>query len=175
MLDLLFRRGNPTNNWGVASDQTLSIELLSPAINQILIGSQIHNLSFLGRSSSNARTPLEFAELGIALDHESDGSFSGFQIVLDDPSQTLKPYSGSILLGNSIVSPAALSSRLGTPYWVDSDEIESILFYEYPGHEIQIEQSLGGQNMRIVVTTMPLMADPEHRQSYGVDKAWPPS
>jgi len=63
---------------------------------------------------------------------------------------------------------------LGAPYWIDRDDEEQILFFEFGSHEIQIEQTLDGRNKRMILTTLPLMANEEQRQAYGVDKPWPP-
>lgn len=63
---------------------------------------------------------------------------------------------------------------MGEPYWIDRDEYEFIFFFEFPNHEIHVEQSLAGVNQRILVTRQPLMADAEQRKANGVDKAWPP-
>ena len=62
---LLFRRGNLTNAWMRSPGLSLTAELLEPAINGVSLGSPVEALSFLGRSSSNFRTPLLFADLGL--------------------------------------------------------------------------------------------------------------
>ena len=67
----------------------------------------------------------------------------------------------------------ALPSVFGDAYWMDTDDEESIAFYEYRDHEMQIEISLSGAIKRFILTNRPLMADPEQRESYRVDKPWP--
>lgn len=174
MIDALFRRGNPTNKWSSVPGLKLTIELLTPSINGIPVGSAINELSFLGRSSSQGSWPLDFASLGLSLDFEEDGSFSGFQIVLEDPSEEMDRFSGMITLNHSVIGLSNILDELGDPYWIDRDDDEAIWFFEFPTHEIQIEQSLAGKNQRVLVTKQPVMADAEHRKRYGVDKAWPP-
>ena len=175
MLDSLFRRGNPTNNWTRDAKLAIAVELLWPCtINSVTVGSHIEELSFLGRSSSKQKSPLDFYEIGLSVDHEDDGSFSGFQTVFEDSSNTSGVFCGSLLIDGAVVECARLADTLGVPYWIDRDEEEQILFFEYANHEIQIEQTLNGINKRLILTTQPLMASPEQRQAYRVDKPWPP-
>ena len=181
ILDLIFRRGNPTNQWVRPANLTLVADLLVPSINQVTVGSPIDALSFLGRNKTAGGSPnfsrlscLDFTDLGLLVDNEDDGSFSGFVLVLEDPLDEFTPFSGVIKLNNSQVDPANLVQKLGDPYWIDRDEDETLMFYEYPNHEIVIEQSLNGLIQRVGVSTFPTMADAEQREHYGVDKAWPP-
>ncbi len=67
-----------------------------------------------------------------------------------------------------------LQSIFGEWYWLDEDEDESIAFFEYPSHEMQVELALSGAAKRIILTRHRLMSNPAQRESYGVDKAWPP-
>lgn len=60
------------------------------------------------------------------------------------------------------------------PQWRDQDDEEIIYFYEFPTHELQIEQSLDESIQRIFVTKQAVMADAENRKAYGVNKSWPP-
>lgn len=64
---------------------------------------------------------------------------------------------------------------LGEPYWRDVDKDEVLLFYEYPGVEVQVELTKGGPIRVLLATDEPLLADPKQREAYGVTKAWPPS
>ena len=174
MLDALFRRGNPTNLWHRSSGLALSVDLLSASINSVPVGSPIETFSFLGRSSSKIKTPLDFDDLGISLDYEDDGTVSGFQVILVDSDKEFSKYSGVIKLNDSPINPLELLAGLGEPYWRDQDEEEILVFYEYSTHEIQIEQSLAGECQRIIVTKHPLMGRAEQREAYGVEKPWPP-
>lgn len=174
MFDALFRRGNPTNNWNRDFDLTLTVDLLVPSINSIRLGSAVDQLSFLGRSTSKSRTPLDYAELGVSLDIEDDGTFSCFHIVLEKRQNQFSLFSGVIQLNGAPIQPSALLDELGEPYWRDEDQDEITLFYEFPGHEIQIEHPLNGPPSDIVIATDAVMADAEQRKSYGVSKSWPP-
>ena len=175
MIDLFFRRGNPTNRWERTPELNLKVELFgTPAVNGIAVGSLLDNLSFLGRSSSNDKTPLDYSDLGFSVDSENDGTFSGFQIVQSDPEGEFAGFAGTLTLNNSEVKPNEILAQLGTPFWVDTDETETISFFEFRTHEIQICQSPSGVIQRTIVTSFHLMGDPEQRRMYGVTEAWPP-
>ena len=175
MLDSLFRRGNPTNAWTREPGLRLTVDLAMPSINSIPVGSIVDKFSFLGRSNSKSKSPLDYIDLGISLDYEEDGTVSGFQVVLADPLNQFEAFSGTIKINESAVDSGTLIEELGDCYWLDRDENELIYFYEFPTHEIQIEQLPMGSVQRIIVTNDPLMADVEQRKSYGVDKPWPPN
>ena len=87
IFDALRRRGNPTNAWDRVADLSLTVELLSPAVNTVAIESRLDQLEFLGRSSSAFHSPLLFADLGLVIDNEPDGTFSGFSTAVDRPSK----------------------------------------------------------------------------------------
>ena len=174
MLDWLLRRGNPTNKWSRSTDLNLTVELRQPSINKVPAGSSIADLAFLGRSASNEVSPLDYNDLGISIDFEEDGSFSGFQVILDDPSQNFESYDGKLTFDGIEIDATVVQEHLGEPFWVDREDDETILFFEYSKHEIQVEQSPEGRNKCLVITLQPLMADPGNRNDYGVDKPWPP-
>lgn len=178
MLDSLFRRGNPTNSWTRSTGLKLSADLTQPTLNGITIGSQIDKLSFFGRSTSNPKTPLDFHDLGLSIDHENDGSFSGFQLIFaDSDAESFWEYAGEILVEGSRVELGEIEANLCEPYWVDNDEDENetIVFYEYPKHEIQIEKSSANKIERVIITNRPVLAKAEQREHYGVSKPWPPA
>lgn len=174
IFDALRRRGNPTNAWDRRADLSLTVELIPPSINQVPINARLEQLEFLGRSSSAFHSPLHFAELGLVIDSEPDGSFSGFSVVLEDPDREFSAFTGTLSVNGRATSAADLLLSFGDPYWVDRDEHEILTFFEYPAYEIQTEQSLDSVLQRIIVTSKPLLADPQCRQDYGVDKPWPP-
>ncbi|MCR9200550.1 MAG: hypothetical protein NXI04_18085 [Planctomycetaceae bacterium] len=175
IFDALRRRGNPTNAWDRVADLSLTVELFRPAINSVAIESRLDQLEFLGRSSSAFHSPLHFADLGLVIDSEQDGTFSGFSVVLHDVDGELAPFGGRLTVNGAAIVPTDLLTPLGEPYWVDTDEHEILTFFEYPTHEIQVEQSLEGVLQRIIVTSKPLLADAQCREDYGVDKPWPPA
>jgi len=62
----------------------------------------------------------------------------------------------------------------GQPYWIDRDDMETILFYEFNDVEWQLELSQTGSLQAVIVTASPLLAKEDQRKAYGVSKPWPP-
>ena len=94
-------------------------------------------------------------------------------------TKTIAPYAGKVAwkdgdLDIQQLNRDDLSTVFGDCYWMDTDEHETIAFYEYPKHEMQIELTLSGSIKRFTLTRSPMMADPELREAYNVDKPWPP-
>lgn len=179
MLDFLFRRGNPTNGWMRTPNLTLTASLDPPSLNGVALGSRFDRLSFLGRNDTSECDTLCYRDLGIGVVPADDGTFLGYMIVLNDEDSDLQAYRGELLwkekrLDASRLTRDELASVFGDWYWMDTDETESIAFYEYPAHEMQIELTLSGLVKGITLTRNPLMADPDQRRSYNVNKPWPP-
>ncbi len=179
MLDFLFRRGNPTNGWQPASNLALTVSLDTPSLNGISLGSRFDHLSFLGRNDTSQFGTLCYFDLGIGVDHADDGTFLGYMVVFRDEDNAFQSYRGELLwkqenLDINQLTRDELPNVFGDWYWMDTDDDESIAFYEYPEHEMQIELTPSGSVKRFVVTKNPLLADPEQRQSYNVGKPWPP-
>ena len=178
MLDFIFRRGNPTNNWRRSAGLTLSVALDEPSINGIPLNSPLNRFSSLGRDDRSQSGFLSYFDLGVTLDYE-DGIVDGYSIVLDDEFGEFQPYRGTFSWkGKQLdiyqVTSDELAATFGQWYWMDTDDDESIAFYEYKGHEMQIELTLTGSIKRFNLITKPVMADPECRAGYKVDKPWPP-
>lgn len=100
-------------------------------------------------------------------------------VVFLDEDKKFQPYRGELLWKQKQFSVSKLNrdqlqSVFGEWYWLDSDDDESIAFYEYPNYEMQIELTRSGAVKRFLLTKNSLMADPDTRRSYHVDKAWPP-
>lgn len=153
----------------------LAADLGSPALNGVSLGSRFDLLSSLGRDSKS----LSYFDLGIDVGRGNDGAFQGYSIVLEDQDGEFEPYRGSVLWNGKEIDANALTtdnlpSVLGEWYWMDTDEFESIAFFEYPTYELQVELTLSGRVKRFILTRDPLMADPVQREAYKVDKPWPP-
>lgn len=174
MFDVFFRRGNPTNQWTRTPGLSLAADLSEPSLNKMPLGSPLEAFSFLGRSSSKGAEPLlEFAELGLALELGEGGTCSGFQVVFDDPE--FQRYAGSMSFHGYAVDAANLADKCGAPYWEDRDEDGSVLFYEFPDYEIQVERSPERDVQRVILSNRPLLADAKARKALEVDRPWPPS
>ncbi|WP_425397615.1 hypothetical protein [Aeoliella sp.] len=180
MFDFLLRRGNPTNHWTRAANLKLAAELDVPSLNGVTLGSQIDLLSSLGRDDSRQLGTLCYADLGVGIDYDDVKNLVGYTLVLSHAEPPFQPYSGEIVwngqpLQGSHLTHDGISNLLGEHYWLDSDDDERIAFFEFPQYEIQVEFDTNDQINGIVVTSTPLMANPEQREAYGVDKPWPPT
>ena len=179
MLDFIFRRGNPTNDWHRSPDLTLTAALDEPSLNGVTLGSRFDNLSPIGRNDSSQFGTLCYFDLGIGLDYADDQTFRGYMVVLQDEDNQFQPFRGTLSwkqlqLDVNRLTRNELPKVFGDWYWLDTDDDESIAFYEYPDHEMQIELCPSGAVTRFILTRTPLMADPDQRESYNVDKPWPP-
>lgn len=146
-------------------------------------GDDIATLSFLGFSQTGS---FDYPAKGLRLDAEN-GRLVGFVLALRDeaylgPTEEtrVREFPGQIRIGgrnlyaHQLTTEAQFESAWGEPYWRDEDPDEILLFFEFAEGEIQIELSLEGVPRVIVVTPQPLMADPEQRSRYGVNRRWPP-
>lgn len=179
MFDFLFRRGNPTNDWKRSRQLTLSVALDTPSLNGVTLGSRFDCLSYLGRNDTAQFGTLCYFDLGIGVGHADDGTFSGYMIVFHDEENKFQPYRGTLSwqqkpLDVTQLNRDELPKVFGTWFWMDTDDDESIAFYEHLEYEMQIELTLSGSIKRLILTKYPLMADPNQRAAYNVDKPWPP-
>ncbi len=89
-------------------------------------------------------------------------------------------FSGPVVIAGQKVTftekstEADVIAALGEPYWRNADDREVLLFYEYPEVEIQIELTPNGPIRILLASDVPTLADPKQRESYGVNKPWPP-
>ena len=173
MLDFIFRRNNPTNAWIREPNLNLVADLGSITLNGVAVGSSIERVAFLGRSDGNGESSLDYGELGLSVEVGVGSCFSGFTLFFADEEKQFRSYAGELKIGGETVSLVNLVDSLGEPYWTDTDENETLHFFEFPSHEIQCELTRGNVLKAVVVTTNPLMADPEQREAYGVNKPWP--
>lgn len=173
MFDFLFRRGNPTNKWQQPPGFMLRTDLLRATVNDTKIGLSVQSYSFLGRSAAAENMMLQYYKLGFVLEYEDD-IVSGYQLVFHDLLNEFHRYTGQILIDGASVNVDEIMSRLGEPYCSFKDEDEILTYYEYPGHEIEIEQTLDGQVKLILVNKEPMMAEDGYRKECGVTKPWPP-
>ena len=171
MFDFVFRRNNPTNAWQRRPNLNLSADLSTPAFGGITVGSPFEQLSYLGRSDNREVERIDYLDLGILFDRESDGTFSGYALFFSD--EFFKPYLGKITIAGVSVTAKDIPDALGEAYCVDTDEDETIHFYEFGTHEILCEFALDGSLNEVTLTTFPMLADPVQRDRYGVTKAWP--
>lgn len=82
MLDYIFRRGNPTNDWHRSPNLIVTAALDAPSLNGVALGSRFDRLSSIGRSDTSQSGTLCYFDLGIGVDHADDGAFCGYMVVL---------------------------------------------------------------------------------------------
>lgn len=177
------RAANPTAGWREDLRTPLLADLDRFELSGVGFGEPVAPLSFLGPADTAL---LEYARKGLRLDVD-DGRLSGVTIALrrgvylgPSPSGEVLPFAGRLRIGGADRAPAELRGEddfavvWGRPFWRDEDEEEVLLFFEFPGREIQLELSLEGVPRVLVVSPEPLMADSGQREAYGVDRSWPP-
>mgnify|MGYP003148173165 CR=1 FL=1 len=109
MLDFLFRRGNPTNDWRRSTDLILTATLDEPLLNGVALGSRFEHLSSLGRNDGSQLGSLCYFDLGVRVAPGKDGTFQGFAIVLADEDDEFQPYRGT-LSWNTLVETQSVGS-----------------------------------------------------------------
>ncbi len=85
--------------------------------------------------------------------------------------------SGKPVLITPDTSPTEIEEKFGEPYWRDSSDGELILFYEYQGGGIEIQFEFPDSKSLAYITIAKdgVLSEAGQRQSFGVDKAWPPA
>ncbi|MEO5915846.1 MAG: hypothetical protein ABIS50_16540 [Luteolibacter sp.] len=95
---------------------------------------------------------------------------------------TLAFFSGTFALNGQTLriheatSEDEIQQIFGEPYWIDRSDGEIILFYEYRAGtvELQFEFPDGKKLGFVTLSRNGVLADRRQRESYGVDKPWPP-
>jgi hypothetical protein len=173
LFNRLFDPADPSGRWPSDPEFILNFDLSTLALSGVRPGDPVHPLSPLGPAEDSreaARGTLRYPSRGVQID--VDGStVTGIVLFLDS-------YRGDFI-SNGLPHAAPRTredlARLGEPYWIDRDEDEMLLFYEFGTRELQVELSLDGAIRAFVAVTPPMMADPDQRRAYRVDKPWPPT
>ena len=151
MFDFIFRRNNPTNAWERQPNLNLSADLSTPAFSGVTVGSPFEQLSYLGRSDNAEVERIDYLDLGILFDRESDGTFSGYTLFFSD--EFFKPYVGTITIAGVSVAAKDIPATLGEAHWVDTDEFETTQFYQFGTYEIQYVLAFDGGLNEVRLTT----------------------
>jgi hypothetical protein len=181
----LFGPTNPTKDWPSAGNLGLDFDLESGTLNGIGLREPLAKLSFLGPVEERSGLMLRAGEFryyshGLAIQCDVPPyTIDDFELVQHDPdSLRYVPYAGicryrvkSLHLGR--ITERSFQHDFGSPYWRNEDGEEVILFYEFQNLEWQVEFSVEGALIRIVVTANPIMADERQREAYGVTEPWP--
>jgi hypothetical protein len=182
MLDFFLGRRDPTRYWQRAADLELTFALDRAALNTARLGGPLEDALFLGPAEDRRTTRLGiycYYSLGVCVGTEDRPAITWFEIVYHDEDGRHQPFRGRIVFEGREVVLTGITierflERFGKCYWRDNDKDETILFYELPEREWQVEFDAQGVLKRLIVTDQPLMADPPQRAAYGVTKPWPP-
>ena len=184
LLDWLFRKSDPSFTWVADPSAKMEVNLDEHSLCGVRIGDAVGGIAKLGPPENlrpHTHGQFVYGDRGFVLDTE-DGRVVGFIVTFDDHDGVAAtgPFSGDVCFGQRRVNVPKSMPRnawqeiFGEPYWCDEDEDEYILFYEFDRIEWQVEISKAEGVRCIIVQTPPLFEDPKQRQSYGMDKPWPP-
>jgi hypothetical protein len=182
MLDFLFGGRDVSRNWSRSPNISLRFELNAAELNGLRLGGPLRDASFLGPAEDRrtARSGVFcYHSLGLCVASDDGSTTSWLELVFRDEAGTFEPFRGKVTYRGAEIDLAGMTvadflARFGSCYWEDRDEDETILFYEFPQREWQVEFDEQGRLARLVVTSDPLMASQQQRDSYGVTKSWPP-
>ena len=177
-------RPDRSHDWVRAHDLVLDCHLDVPSMAGIAFGAPVDTLEKLGPPESPtaiAEGNFEYLDDGLAVCTE-EGLVAAFCMYWDSnwPPE-YESFAGRFYFHGERISLGS-GSRLadcldwfGEPYWRATDEGETLLFYQRGPVEWQFEFSHDlGTLTSLIVVTPPLLADPQTRQFYDIDKPWPP-
>ncbi len=185
MLEFLLGRRNPTRTWQAGLSQPLAFDLDAATLHGVRLGEPLDRLSLLGPDENlgtHRSGELVYFSAGLTVSFSlSTRCITAYRIVLRDPSEPrFRPFSGPVFAGAGCrldlhaLDQKGFVDSLGPYYWRDSDEDESILFYEFTGLEWQVEFGPHLRFNSLIVTSEPLLADEQQRRAYRVTRPWPP-
>lgn len=126
-------------------------------------------------------TPLQTSDICRAPDdgveiNTKDGILDGVCLELASFRGSLARHGESLPLDTS-TRVGEITAIFGEPYWIDSDDNESILFYEYAGGTIELQFEFPNKETLGIITLIRhgVLSDEEQRRHYGVTKSWPPA
>ena len=156
MLDFIFRRNNPTNSWRRSPTLTLTAALDRASLNEVTLGSPIDRLSSLGRNDITQLEMLCYLDLGIGIECEEDATLYGYTIVLIDEHNEFQPYQGTLTWENKTLNANQITrndlvSIFGDWHSMESDDIDSTVFYEFADYQMVIECTSAGAIKRFNV------------------------
>lgn len=176
-----FGKSNPTHSWPPRGEQSLTFDLDAGSLNHCELGQPLESLSFLGPDEGRLFRSGFFCyySLGIGVDCDfREYMIDTYQIVLRDPDEPkYQSFQGCVIGNGHTVDLSTLTldkceQELGEYFWLDQDEEESIVFYEFPGLEWELEFDATGFLNRLILTNDPLLADEKQRKAYNISKPW---
>jgi hypothetical protein len=96
---------------------------------------------------------------------------------------TIATYKGQFSNGGANIeldkatTPSRIISEFGEPYWTDTKDGETILFYELEGGMIELQFEFPDNKTLSFITLAQegVLSNAEQRRLYGVTKSWPPA
>jgi hypothetical protein len=117
-----------------------------------------------------------YAPQGKGLELGANGKSLEYAVVsLDEFDGTFAVDGNPVSLDTTTTEPD-VRQRFGDPYWVNREDGEVILFYEYQGGDIEVQYEFpdGVKLGYITISRAGVLSNAEQRKHYGVDKPWPP-
>ena len=175
---------DPAQSWCARPGLMLEFDLDRHALCGVPLGAATESLSVFGppdQPRTSADASFWYCGRGFSVDLENRLVDCFTFVWRDDLEQGFSPFAGRFVRDgrrvelNGDASEELIVRQLGAPYWKDTDESETLLFYEVAGVEWQFELNLESRLKALIVTAHPLLADAEQRSAYRVAKPWPPA
>jgi hypothetical protein len=117
-----------------------------------------------------------YAPQGKGLELGSNGDLLDYAVIALDDFDGTFAMDGNLLSLDTTTTELDVRRRFGEPYWINREDSEVILFYEYQAGDIEVQYEFpDGVNLGfITISRAGVLSDPEQRKLYGVDKPWPP-
>lgn len=181
-LKKIFSKNDITEKWVAEDNLKIKINLSNNSLCNAKIGKPIEWLSKLGPCEDKKAFEnglLHYPSKGLKIGFQGD-LITDYTIIFDESlEEGFKAFNGNfiyndeeILLNNKTTQTDILN-LFGEPYWKDTDDYETILFYEFKDIEWEIELSLDHKLKAILIVSPPLLSDESQRKAYKVTKPWP--
>ena len=176
LLDIIFAKkkehqevNNTVFTKSIVSNMLVDLKELS--FNKTVIGTQLPESDPINEALSRSglyKPDGEGIEVGV-----KNGLLDHVYITLNEFCGRIN-YTGTVSLSNATVDKVL--NIFGEPYWTDKDEDETILFYEFNSGtiEVQFEFDSNDELLYILIANEGVLFQEDQRESYGVDKPWPP-
>lgn len=117
-----------------------------------------------------------YAPQGKGLELGANGNSLEYAVIRLDEFNGTFAADGNPLSLDTTTTELEVRQRFGDPYWVNREDGEVILFYEYQGGDVEVQYEFpdGVKLGYITISRAGVLSDAEQRKLYGVDKPWPP-
>ena len=109
-------------------------------------------------------------EIGI-----KEGKFDYLFLTIEQYKENLYLNENQLFI-NKDSSPEDITYNFGSPYWIDEDDKEIILFYEYKEGKFELQFEFSNKENLSYITLMQngILSEESNRKSYRINKEWPP-